>query len=248
MKPQDALKKYYGYDSFRPGQAEIIQALLDGRDVLAILPTGGGKSLCYQIPAICMPGMTVVVSPLISLMKDQVDSLVEMGVAARFINSASDVEHFNETIRMARRGALDLLYVAPERLDNESFCRLLLSLDVSMVAVDEAHCVSQWGHDFRPSYMRIAEILNQFPRRPIFAAFTATATEEVRVDIINQLHLQQPFCYVSSFDRGNLYFSVQKPADKRHALLQLLDEDASSIIYCSTRKNCLLYTSPSPRD
>lgn len=237
MKPQDALKKYYGYDSFRPGQAEIIQALLDGRDVLAILPTGGGKSLCYQIPAICMPGMTVVVSPLISLMKDQVDSLVEMGVAARFINSASDVEHFNETIRMARRGALDLLYVAPERLDNESFCRLLLSLDVSMVAVDEAHCVSQWGHDFRPSYMRIAEILNQFPRRPIFAAFTATATEEVRVDIINQLHLQQPFCYVSTFDRGNLYFSVQKPADKRHALLQLLDEDASSIIYCSTRKN-----------
>lgn len=237
MKPQEALKKYFGYDSFRPGQQEIIQALIERRDVLAILPTGGGKSLCYQIPAICMPGMTVVISPLISLMKDQVDSLVEMGVAARFINSATGVEQFNETVRMARQGTLDLLYVAPERLENEAFCQLLSSLDVSMIAVDEAHCVSQWGHDFRPSYMRIAMMLGNFRRRPIFAAFTATATEEVRADIIAQLHLQQPFCYVSSFDRGNLYFSVQKPADKRHALLQLLDEEASSIIYCSTRKN-----------
>lgn len=237
MKPQDALKKYFGYDSFRPGQKEIIDVLMQGRDVLAILPTGGGKSLCYQIPAICMQGLTVVVSPLISLMKDQVDSLVEMGVAARFLNSATDTEHFGEIVRMARQGELDLLYVAPERLENDGFCQLLSSLDVIMVAVDEAHCVSQWGHDFRPSYMRIREMLENFQRRPVFAAFTATATAEVRADITRQLQLQDPFCYVSSFDRSNLYFSVQKPADKRHALLQLLDEEASSIIYCSTRKN-----------
>lgn len=237
MKPEQALKKYFGYDSFRPGQREIITALMSGRDVLAILPTGGGKSLCYQIPAICMEGLTLVISPLISLMKDQEDGLVEMGVAARSINSATSQERFMETMRMARAGTLDLLYVAPERLELEGFQEMLASLRVTMVAVDEAHCVSQWGHDFRPSYMRIAALLAGFKERPIFAAFTATATAQVRADIITQLRLNDPFCYVASFDRPNLYFSVQKPENKNKALLQLLDEETSSIIYCGTRKN-----------
>lgn len=237
MKPQQALKKYFGYDSFRPGQLEIIEALLAGRDVLAILPTGGGKSICYQIPAICRKGLTLVISPLISLMKDQEDGLVEMGVAARSVNSATSTAHFSETMRMAREGTLDLLYVAPERLELEGFRETLAELHVTMVAVDEAHCVSQWGHDFRPSYMRIADLLADFAQRPVFAAFTATATQRVREDIITQLRLENPFCYVASFDRPNLYFSVQKPANKNKALLKLLDDDTSSIIYCGTRKN-----------
>lgn len=230
MTPEQALKKYFGYDSFRPGQREIISALMSGRDALAILPTGGGKSLCYQIPAICMPGLTLVISPLISLMKDQEDGLVEMGVAARSLSSATTTEHFAETLRLARAGALDLLYVAPERLELEGFRETLASLHVTMVAVDEAHCVSQWGHDFRPSYMRIAELLEDFAERPVFAAFTATATAQVREDIIAQLRLRDPFCYISSFDRPNLHFSVLKPENKNRALLRLLEEEESSII------------------
>ncbi len=236
MTPEQALKKYFGYDSFRPGQREIISALMSGRDALAILPTGGGKSLCYQIPAICMPGLTLVISPLISLMKDQEDGLVEMGVAARSLSSATTTEHFTETMRLARAGELDLLYVAPERLELEGFRETLASLHVTMVAVDEAHCVSQWGHDFRPSYMRIAELLEDFAERPVFAAFTATATAQVREDIIAQLRLRDPFCYISSFDRPNLHFSVLKPENKNRALLRLLEEEESSIIYCGTRK------------
>ena len=236
MTPEQALKKYFGYDSFRPGQREIISALMSGRDALAILPTGGGKSLCYQIPAICMPGLTLVISPLISLMKDQEDGLVEMGVAARSLSSATTTEHFAETLRLARAGELDLLYVAPERLELEGFRETLASLHVTMVAVDEAHCVSQWGHDFRPSYMRIAELLEDFAERPVFAAFTATATAQVREDIIAQLRLRDPFCYISSFDRPNLHFSVLKPENKNRALLRLLEEEESSIIYCGTRK------------
>ena len=237
MRPQEALKRYFGYDSFRPGQEAIIEALLSGRDVLAILPTGGGKSLCYQIPAICMSGLTLVISPLISLMKDQEDALVEMGVAARSLNSTTTSERAAETVRLARAGKLDLLYVAPERLEVEGFRQTLAELDITLVAVDEAHCVSQWGHDFRPSYMRIAPFLETLPKRPVFAAFTATATEKVREDITAQLRLHDPFSYVASFDRPNLYFSVQKPRDKKRALLSLLDENTSSIVYCSTRKN-----------
>lgn len=237
MTPIDVLKKYFGYERFRTGQEEIIQALLQQRDVLAVLPTGGGKSICYQVPAICMTGLTLVISPLISLMKDQVDGLQQMGVKARFINSATSIEEFRKTMQEARQGQLDLLYVAPERLDNQGFLDSMRMVDISLVAVDEAHCVSQWGHDFRPSYMRIATLLGQLPKRPTFAAFTATATEEVRTDIIKQLALKAPFTYVASFDRENLYFSVQKPKDKKRTLLKLLDEKKSAIIYCSTRKN-----------
>ena len=238
MKPQDALKKYFGYDSFRPGQAEIIQALLAGQDVLAILPTGGGKSVCYQIPAICMPGMTVVVSPLISLMKDQVDSLVEMGVAARFINSATDAEQFAQTVRMARRGDLVLLYVAPERLDNEGCCQLLWALDVAMVAVDEAHCVSQWGHDFRPSYLRLAEIIDQFQQQPTVIALTATATPQVAEDIVKQLRIPSENEIKTGFARENLSFQVVKDQNRDVFLLEYLKMNTgqSGIIYASTRK------------
>jgi ATP-dependent DNA helicase RecQ len=237
MTPEKALKKYFGYDSFRPGQEEIIQAILAGRDVLAILPTGGGKSICYQVPALCLEGMALVISPLISLMKDQVDTLADAGIRAGFINSAASRQDFAQTMALARQGRLDLLYVAPERLENEAFLHSLTGMDIGLIAVDEAHCVSQWGHDFRPSYMHIAEVLNYLPERPPMAAFTATATETVREDCITQLTLEDPFIYVASFDRPNLYFSVQKPADKKRALRDLLDPSSSSIIYCSTRKN-----------
>lgn len=237
MQPIEALKKYYGYHQFRSGQREIIEAILSGQDVVAILPTGGGKSLCYQIPAICMEGLTLVISPLISLMKDQVDGLVSMGISARFLNSASTFEDYIEIMDLAQKSLLDLLYVAPERLENEQFIETLHQLHISFIAVDEAHCVSQWGHDFRPSYLQITQLLGNLPKRPVFAAFTATATEQVRCDIIQQLHLQDPFCFVASFDRPNLYFSVQKPRDKRQSLLQMLDENLSCIVYCSTRKN-----------
>lgn len=237
MDKKQALKKYFGYDSFRPGQETIIDALMEGRDVLAILPTGGGKSVCYQIPAICTKGLTLVISPLISLMKDQVDGLIEMGVQAGYINSATSIEAYNETLAKARAGALDLLYVAPERLENDYFRQILSELEITLVAVDEAHCVSQWGHDFRPSYMRIRAFVESLPKRPVLAALTATATNQVQEDITVQLALENPFCYVASFDRTNLYFSVRKPRDKRQELLKLLDENASAIIYCSTRKN-----------
>lgn len=237
MTPEKALKKYFGYDSFRPGQKEIIQAILAGRDVLAILPTGGGKSICYQLPALCLQGLTLVISPLISLMKDQVDALVDAGIRAGFINSAAKRQDFVQTMQLARQGKLDLLYVAPERLENAAFLQDLSSMHIALIAVDEAHCVSQWGHDFRPSYMHIAEVFDYLPKRPPMAAFTATATETVREDCITQLRLHDPFIYVASFDRPNLYFSVQKPKDKKRTLRDLLDPSSSSIIYCSTRKN-----------
>lgn len=237
MTPQEALKKYFGYDSFRPGQEDVIRAILNGRDVLAILPTGGGKSICYQIPALCLEGTTLVISPLISLMKDQVDTLRDAGVRAAFFNSATSSEEFARAMRRAREGSLDLLYVAPERLDNEGFLQSLGQMTISLIAVDEAHCVSQWGHDFRPSYLHIAKIFEHLPKRPPMAAFTATATLTVRRDCAEQLSLMEPFVYVTSFDRSNLYFSVQKPRDKKRALRDLLAPSASSIIYCSTRKN-----------
>ena len=239
MDPMSVLKKYYGYDSFRPGQKEIIDAILDKKDVLGIMPTGGGKSICYQIPALLLEGVTIVVSPLISLMKDQVDTLKEYGIAAELINSTLSNYEFREIMDSAREGNYKLLYVAPERLETESFLSLLEEIPVSMVAVDEAHCVSQWGHDFRPSYRKIHSMIERLPRRPIVTAFTATATPHVKEDIVKLLDLYQPFEYVSSFDRGNLYFEVRKPSNKLQEIQTYLSEHKgeSGIIYCATRKN-----------
>ena len=232
------LKKYYGYDSFRAGQRELIDNILKGRDVIGILPTGGGKSLCYQIPALLLEGITLVISPLISLMKDQVDTLKEYGIKAELINSTLTLTEFREIMFNAREKACKILYGAPERLETESFMELLQFLPVSLVAVDEAHCVSQWGHDFRPSYRRIAQMIQVLPQRPIVAAFTATATELVKKDIASLLYLCQPFEFKGNFDRPNLYFEVQKPKSKFETLRQILvkNENESSIIYCATRK------------
>ncbi len=235
-RAEKILQDYFGYDDFRDGQRAIIEALLSGRDVLGVLPTGGGKSLCYQIPALIMDGMAVVISPLLSLMKDQVDALEDMGVQAARMDSQQDLEYTREIWKRAKAGALKLLYVAPERLENGYFISQLADLDVSLVAVDEAHCVSQWGHDFRPSYRQIADRLAALPSRPVFAAFTATATERVRDDIVNQLGLQNPFSYVASFDRPNLYFNVLRPKNRKKELLDILGDDARTIIYASTRR------------
>ncbi|WP_225744554.1 DNA helicase RecQ [Marinilactibacillus sp. Marseille-P9653] len=231
------LKQYYGYEVFRPGQQELINAIMEGRDVLGVMPTGGGKSLCYQIPAICMEGVTLVISPLISLMKDQVDTLQTMGVRAAYINSQLSYFEQQAIIDEATRGELDLLYVSPERLGNDQFLYAVRQMDVNLVAVDEAHCVSQWGHDFRPSYQAIPQIMNALSNRPSFAAFTATATNIVQEDMIQQLNLEHPFQHIASFDRPNLYFSVIKPDKKLNELSRILDKKESSIIYCNTRKN-----------
>lgn len=233
----ETLKQFYGYDTFRPGQQELIEAILEGKDVLGVMPTGGGKSLCYQIPAIFLEGTTLVISPLISLMKDQVDTLQSMGVKAAYINSQLSFFEQQMILDEAAMGELDLLYVSPERLDNEFFFNVVRQMKVNLVAVDEAHCVSQWGHDFRPSYQMIPQIMEAFENRPPFAAFTATATDIVQADMINQLHLENPYQYVASFDRPNLYFSVVKPTKKRDKLISVLDKNESSIIYCNTRKN-----------
>ncbi len=239
MQSLQVLKKYYGYDAFRPGQKEIIDEILSGRDVLGIMPTGGGKSLCYQIPALMLEGITIVVSPLISLMKDQVDTLKEYGIQAELINSTLSSTEFREIVMNAKEGAYKLLYVAPERLETESFIDLMRQMPISMIAVDEAHCVSQWGHDFRPSYRRIAQMISFLDKRPIIAAFTATATPIVKNDIITLLGLQSPFEYVSTFDRPNLYFEVRKPQNKLQEIEAYLKKHVgqSGIIYCATRKN-----------
>lgn len=233
----EVLNYYYGYETFRPGQQELIESILKGNDVLGIMPTGGGKSLCYQIPAIIMEGMTMVVSPLISLMKDQVDSLQTMGIHAAYVNSQLSYAEQQAVLSEAAAGKIDLLYVSPERLEHEGFLATLQYIKINLVAVDEAHCVSQWGHDFRPSYQTIAKIMDMLPERPPFAAFTATATKKVQEDIVRQLNLRNPYQYVASFDRENLYFSVVKPKNKRRKLLQLVKKEESSIIYCNTRKN-----------
>lgn len=209
---------------------------MGGRDVVGVLPTGGGKSLCYQIPALLLPGVTVVVSPLLSLMKDQVDGLASQGIAAGCVNSLMTLNQCHAVMSGVRRGEVKLLYVAPERLENPWFIDDLRRMDVSLLAVDEAHCVSQWGHDFRPSYRRIASAIEDLPRRPVVAAFTATATPRVRTDIVEQLALRSPFIFQASFDRPNLLFSVERPADKARTLLHVLRKDQSAIVYCSTRK------------
>lgn len=237
-KSNQLLKEYFGYEAFKQGQKALIDKILIGQDVLGIMPTGAGKSICYQIPALCMEGTALVISPLISLMKDQVDALNELGIKAAFINSSLNLAEYREVMSKARKQGYKLLYIAPERLDTDSFRELVAGLDISMVAIDEAHCVSQWGHDFRPSYTRISALISGMDKRPVVAAFTATATPRVREDVEKLLGLSDPFVLVTGFDREKLYFQVEKPSDKFNYLLNYIkkDKDASGIIYCSTRK------------
>ena len=197
----DILKQYYGYSSFREGQENIIREILNGNDVLTIMPTGGGKSICYQVPAMLLDGITIVISPLISLMKDQVDNINNLGIKSAYINSSLNNIEINNILDEAAKNEIKILYVAPERLESHVFLELIASINVSMVAVDEAHCVSQWGHDFRSSYRRISRVVSLLRNRPIVAAFTATATAEVRDDIIKLLELNNPKIFISGFDR-----------------------------------------------
>ena len=236
MNKEEILKYYYGYDSFRPAQGEIIETILSKRDVLAIMPTSAGKSICFQVPALMLDGITIVVSPLISLMYDQVTSLKEMGIQAILLNSAMTSIEYYQAIEQLQRGEVKLLYVAPERFEQEGFLEMMQGIQISMVAVDEAHCISQWGQDFRPSYQNIDTFVAQLPTRPIVAAFTATATPRVRQDIKQQLKLQHPFEVVTSFDRANLYFGMEEPRDKMGRLLELIKEKEPTIVFCNTRK------------
>ena len=243
--PKEALKAVFGYDSFRQGQESVINAVLDGRDILAVMPTGAGKSLCYQVPAMLLSGITLVISPLISLMQDQVKALNEAGVDAAFINSSLSEKEMHDTFKNASKGQYKIIYVAPERLMSEGFVRLAKGIEISMTTVDEAHCISQWGQDFRPSYMDITEFVNVLDKRPIISAFTATATQNVREDIICSLGLTNPYFLVTGFDRENLFFQVDKPQSKDRFILDYLDrhKGESGIIYCATRKNVdSLYT------
>lgn len=235
------LREFFGHTSFREGQEPIIDSILSGRDTLGIMPTGAGKSMCYQIPALMFDGITVVVSPLISLMKDQVNSLIQSGVRAAYLNSSLTSAQYETAVANAKKGMYKIIYVAPERLCTPSFLSLARYVKISMLTVDESHCVSQWGQDFRPSYMKIPEFLSQLPYRPVVSAFTATATAQVRDDIIKMLGLDKPFCLTTGFDRKNLYFGVihSKDKDKYDKVKELVEEnkDRSGIIYCSTRKN-----------
>lgn len=237
-RAKELLKKYYGYSEFRVGQEKNIDNILNGGDTFAIMPTGAGKSVCYQIPALMLEGLTLVISPLISLMKDQVDSLNDMGIKAAYINSTLSQLEVEERIWEAKNGGYSLLYVAPERLEAESFCEVLRSMNISLIAVDEAHCVSQWGHDFRPSYRQIARFIRTLSNRPTVAAFTATATEEVQEDIVKLLELRNPKVFVTGFNRENLYLSVIKGVDKKDFILDYVEsnKDKVGIIYAATRR------------
>lgn len=233
------LKDYFGHDSFRDGQEQIVDALLDGRDALCIMPTGAGKSMCYQIPALLFDGVTIVVSPLISLMKDQVGSLVQSGVPAAYINSSLSYPQFLRVLSNVEHGKYKIIYVAPERLLTDGFLDTCKKIKISMVAVDEAHCVSQWGQDFRPSYLKIISFVESPANRPIVGAFTATATNDVKEDIKKILRLENPFEITTGFDRPNLFFGVIKSSSKDEKLIDLIRErgDRSGIVYCATRKN-----------
>ncbi len=234
----EILSKYYGYTSFRKGQESIINSILSKKDVLAIMPTGGGKSICYQLPALMLDGMTIVISPLISLMKDQVDALKTMGINAAFINSSLSSKEFNEILSNIRKNNYKMLYIAPERLDAQEFLELINNNNISQIAIDEAHCVSQWGHDFRLSYRRISDFIKSLPKRPIVTAFTATASEEVRTDIINLLCLENPDYYITGFDRENLSINIVKSSSKNKYILNYIQnhKNESGIIYVATRK------------
>lgn len=234
----EILNKYYGYNSFRKGQYEIISNILRGRDSFCILPTGAGKSICYQIPSLMFNGITIVISPLISLMKDQVDNLNSNGINARYINSTQKLEVSDEIIELCKKGEVKLLYIAPEKLENEFFKRKLRLLNISQIAIDEAHCVSMWGHDFRKSYGLIAEFIDNLRIRPVVTAFTATATEVVRKDVINLLKLRNPYIYIGSFDRENLEIKLYIEEDKLELVKDIIREreGEAGIIYCATRK------------
>lgn len=235
---KEILNKYYGYNSFRKGQKKVIESILKGRDTVAVMPTGSGKSLCYQIPALIFEGLTIVISPLISLMKDQVDALKGMGIKANYINSSISSREMQNRLKAAAAGEYKLLYIAPERLNSYRFIKLLREINISMVAVDEAHCVSHWGHDFRPSYLNIAQIVERLNKDLILTAFTATATPEVKEDISIQLKMNDPLIYTSGFDRANLSFKIRKGIDKDRFLKDYLkvNSDQPGIIYAATRK------------
>ena len=232
------LKQYFGYDSFREGQEELVGSILEGQDTFGIMPTGAGKSICFQVPALIMDGITLVISPLISLMKDQVEGLNQAGVHAAYLNSSLTAGQYQKALGFAKEGRYKIIYVAPERLVTDSFLDFALHAHISMLVVDEAHCVSQWGQDFRPSYLKIVEFIGRLPKRPVISAFTATATKEVRDDIIDILLLQNPKVVATGFDRPNLYFAVQSPKDKYGAMKNFLElhPGQSGIIYCLTRK------------
>ena len=235
---RELLRRYFGYKAFRPAQEPIIRDLLAGRDTVAIMPTGAGKSICFQIPALLLDGITLVISPLISLMKDQVDALTEQGVPATFINSSLSMEESDARFAAIAQGRCRIVYVAPERLETGYFQHILNRVRIAMVAVDEAHCLSQWGHDFRPSYRQIAPFINTLPERPLISAFTATATPAVRDDIIHLLGLGRPAVHVSGFDRPNLFFDVRRGESKDKFIERYLKDhpDESGIIYAATRK------------
>ena len=238
MDKRGILKQYFGYSQFRIGQEEVIDSLLSGRDALAIMPTGAGKSLCYQIPALMLEGITLVISPLVSLMKDQVNALTAQGVRAAYLNRSLTEKQFEKALSNMAHGTYKIVYVAPERLTSASFVRVCKGLHITLIAVDEAHCVSQWGQDFRPSYLNIAAFIGKLSKRPIIGAFTATATSEVKHDIVDILWLKAPFEITTGFDRPNLFFSVLRPHQKPKELLHLIEQrkGKNGIVYCSTRK------------
>ncbi len=239
MDKQAVLKNYFGHSQFRGGQSEIVDSILSKRDTLCIMPTGAGKSVCYQVPALLFGGVTLVVSPLISLMKDQVSSLVQSGVAAAFVNSSLTYKQYLKVLQNIEDGKYKIIYIAPERLAVAEFIELSRKIKISMIAVDEAHCISQWGQDFRPSYLKIRDFIDTLPERPVISAFTATATPKVKEDIANVLRLNNPYIITTGFDRPNLTFNVVQPKDKIAFLLEKLKaySQQAGIVYCATRKN-----------
>lgn len=237
MDKYEVLRKYFGHSAFREGQEQVVDNILSGNDCLCVMPTGAGKSLCYQVPALMMDGTAIVISPLISLMQCQVEDLLENGISAAYINSSLDSAEYFDVCERACAGELKLIYAAPERLCSESFLRLCGEIEIPLVAVDEAHCVSHWGQDFRPSYLKIADFIRSLKRRPTVAAFTATATDSVKDDIKRLLELREPFAITTGFDRPNLFYEVRKPDSKDVELVGILKNVSGAIVYCSTRKN-----------